>query len=73
MQLPELLSTAEAAGVLGVDRSTITRWVAAGHLRPAFQPSGERAPMYFKASDIHELKTQTVVVTRRRFNTEAAS
>lgn len=32
-----MISTTEAAHILGVDRATVTRWVHAGKVRPAFR------------------------------------
>lgn len=73
MQHEALLSTAEAAELLGVDRSTVSRWVAAGHITPALQGKGENAPMFFAIEDVKTVKAKTVTVRRRRLNTKAAS
>ncbi len=39
--VPDLLTTAEVAERLDIDRSTITRWVQLGHVTPAARlPNG---------------------------------
>jgi len=40
MQTTDFVGTDVAAHIFGVDRSTITRWVAAGKLTPAIQTPG---------------------------------
>lgn len=43
---PTLISMSEAAEILQIDRSTLSRWVAFGHIKPAFRLS-PRGPMVF--------------------------
>ena len=41
MPHPDYITTAQAADMLGVDRSTLTRWVQGGKIRAAVKlPSG---------------------------------
>lgn len=55
MHTTDVLSTAEAAELAGVDRSTITRWVAAGRITPILRgPTGNGA-MFFRRNDIASL------------------
>ena len=52
---PPLLTRAEAARVLGVHPSTVTRWAAAGLLPCVRTPSGERR---YRSHDVEELLNQ---------------
>jgi len=52
---PPLLTRAEAAQVLGVHPSTVTRWAAAGLLPCVRTPSGERR---YRSRDVEELLNQ---------------
>lgn len=51
------LSTAEAAERAGIDRSTLTRWVASGRITPAFRTPG--GALFFHAADIDEAAAQS--------------
>lgn len=44
---PELIGADEASRALGIDRSTLTRWVAKGRLKPAHKVPGLRGPYLF--------------------------
>lgn len=48
---PELVSTATLVEELGVDRSTISRWVAADKLTPVVKPK-ERQSAWFDRADV---------------------
>lgn len=57
MQLTDLISTTEAIKLLGVDRSTLSRWVKFGDIRPALRlGDGPRSAMVFHRADILDLK-----------------
>lgn len=63
---PDLIPTAEAADLLGVDRSTISRWVAFGHLTPAVRTS-ERGAMLFNRAEVKTFaKTDRAISARTR-------
>lgn len=50
-----LLTSAEVCATLGVHRATLSRWVAAGKLRPAFKLNGERGAFLFRPADVARL------------------
>lgn len=52
MHNDKLISTAKAAAELNVDRSTLTRMVQAGKVRPAVRGDGLRGAMFFYPSEI---------------------
>ena len=52
-----LLSAAEAADSLGVDRSTISRWVSSGRLVPAHKLPGRRGAYLFSTAAIEAART----------------
>lgn len=49
------ITSAEACDLLGIDRSTLTRWVASGRLTPAFKAPGLRGPYFFHRTDVERL------------------
>lgn len=51
----DLLSTTETAALLGVDVSTISRWVNAGKLTPARKMPGLRGVYLFRRQDVEAL------------------
>jgi predicted site-specific integrase-resolvase len=59
MQRPdraEIVSTAEAAVILGVEVATINRWTLAGRLTVAFQGLGKTSPRFFYREDVEALR-----------------
>jgi excisionase family DNA binding protein len=52
----DLIGTAEATRILSVDKTTITRWVAAGRLTPALKLPRRNGAYLFKRSDVEALK-----------------
>lgn len=50
-----LISTAEAAELARVNRSTFTRWVASGRISPALQAPAYRGAMFFDRADVEAL------------------
>lgn len=56
MPKAELIRTKDAAAVLHVHRSTLTRMVETGKLKPAVRGEGVRGEMFFYASDIERMR-----------------
>jgi excisionase family DNA binding protein len=52
MSQPTLINTAEAARMLGVSRSTLTRWVSAGKIEAHMVVPGYRGPLLFDPAEI---------------------
>ena len=44
---PDLIGSAEVCERLGIDRSTLSRWVAAGKITPALKLPGRRGAFLF--------------------------
>lgn len=53
----DLITTAEAAQVLGVHVATISRMVASGRLTPAVKVPGKRGAFLFRPEDVDALRT----------------
>ena len=51
----KLLSSAETADYLSIDRSTLGRWVHSGRLKPAHRNPGEGGAVLFFATDVRDL------------------
>lgn len=56
MHNEKLLRTAEVAAELGVHRSTVTRMVDAGKVKPAIRGEGIRGSMFFYLSEVQRAK-----------------
>jgi len=52
---PDLVSAAETAKILRVDRSTVSRMAADGRLAVAFRGSGTTGEKFFNRSDVEAL------------------
>jgi excisionase family DNA binding protein len=50
------ITASEAADRLGVDRSTLTRWVQAGRITPAYKAPGVRGAFLFDAAHVDSLR-----------------
>ena len=55
MSNDDLLGTTESASVIKVDRSTLSRWIAAGRLTPALKLSGPTGAMLFRRSEVERV------------------
>lgn len=66
-----LIGTADAAEELHVHRSTITRMVEAGKLKPKVRGRGIRGEMFFTRAEIDRVKNS--VGARRSDNAEAVA
>jgi len=53
-----LLSTAEAAALLGKSPATINRWAEDGTLPVAFRAPGIRGARFFAAAEVEKLRTE---------------
>ena len=52
----ELIGTREACDLLDIDKSTLSRWVAKGYLKPAMRlGSSPNSAMLFRRDDIDAL------------------
>jgi excisionase family DNA binding protein len=52
---PDLIGSRKACEILGIDRSTLSRWVDRGKLTPAVQLEGPRGAMLFDRADVTAL------------------
>jgi excisionase family DNA binding protein len=56
MANPEaLITSAEACESLGIDRSTLSRWVASGRIAPATKLPGIRGPFLFTRTEVQRI------------------
>jgi excisionase family DNA binding protein len=51
----QLIGAAEAAQILGLERSTLTRWIQRGRIQPLAQLDGARGAYVFDRSDVLSL------------------
>lgn len=59
MSTTELLTSAEACERLGgIDRSTLSRWVALGWIEPATKLPGLRGPYLFAPAEVERVKAK---------------
>ena len=54
----DLIASKDVCLRLGKDRSTLSRWVAAGRIKPAYQLPGEKGAFLFAASDVERLERE---------------
>lgn len=55
---PDLIGTAEAAEIIGIDRSTLTRLADRGEI-PSIRPvPGIRSPLLFARADVEALRDE---------------
>ncbi len=59
----DLIGSAEACRILGVDKATITRWVTAGTLTPAHKLPGLNGAYLFTRADINQLAAERAEAT----------
>lgn len=57
-QAPSLLRSSEVCKRLNIDRSTLSRWVASGRIKPAMKLDGIRGAFLFAASEVDRAKKQ---------------
>ena len=56
---PEMLGPADVCERLGIDRSTLTRWVKAGKIVPAMKLPGLRGAYVFTADEVERVAKRT--------------
>lgn len=54
-QTETLISAAEAAAVLGIDRSTLTRWVKSGRIEAVHKNPHQNGALLFDQAAVDEL------------------
>ena len=57
---PDLISATEACELIGIDRSTLTRWMDRGKIAPAFRlpTPGGRGAVLFARADVERLRDE---------------
>jgi predicted site-specific integrase-resolvase len=55
---PAPIGSAEVCTRLGIDRSTLSRWVAAGRITPTFQLPSKNGAMLFDPADVKALAAE---------------
>ena len=50
-----LIASKELCDYLGIDRSTLSRWVSTGRIKPALELSGRTGPRWFYKTDVDKL------------------
>jgi len=55
----ELIGTAEAARILQVDKTTLTRWAADGRIKPIVKMPSKNGAFLFNRSDVEALLSQS--------------
>ena len=58
MAPPDLLATTEAAALIGVERSTLSRWAAAGRISIAHQLPGRNGAILFTRSEVERVAAE---------------
>jgi len=56
-QTPDLRGSGEACEVIGIDRSTLSRWIKDGTARPAMRLPGKTGAYLFTPREIERLAT----------------
>jgi excisionase family DNA binding protein len=71
---PDLIGTVEAAEILGVERSTLSRWVKEGEIEPAMRLPGKVGAYLFRRAYIRSRRAWAAerVAARRGAAAEVA-
>jgi excisionase family DNA binding protein len=56
MEDSDLLTTVESAELLGIERSTLSRWTKDGRITPAMRFPGKTGPLLYRRADVEALK-----------------
>ncbi len=55
MQTPDLIATVEACARIGIDRSTLSRWIKDGSAVPAMRLPGKTGAYLFAPAEVERL------------------
>lgn len=58
MANPDIIGTTEASDLLGINRTTLFRWVVAGRVTPTSRLAGPNGAYLFHRTDIERLKRE---------------
>jgi excisionase family DNA binding protein len=58
-KLEDLLTSAQAAERLGIDRGTLTRWVQAGRIARAIKLTGKNGPALFDPAEVDRVRAES--------------
>lgn len=58
MPVPDLLGTVEAAAVIGVQRSTLSHWIAKGRISPAMKLPGTTGALLFERAEVERVRDE---------------
>lgn len=58
MSSPDLIGTAEAAETIGVERSTLSHWIAKGRIAPALKLPGRTGSMLFTPAEVERVRAE---------------
>jgi predicted site-specific integrase-resolvase len=64
-QTPALLTSADVCDKLGIDRSTLSRWVAGGRIATAYKLPGPRGAFLFDPAEVARVKTELLARVER--------
>jgi len=59
------VTSATACSWLGIDRSTLTRWVQAGHIKPAFKFPGKAGAFLFERAEVERVQRERTAAAAR--------
>lgn len=54
----DLIGTAQAAEVIGVDRSTLSHWIAKGRISPVQKLPGKTGALLFARSEVERVRDE---------------
>lgn len=52
------IPTSDVCGLLHIDRSTLSRWVASGRITPLFKAPGTRGSFFFDPAEVQRVKQE---------------
>lgn len=59
------VTSATACAWLGIDRSTLTRWVQAGHITPAYKFPGKAGAFLFERAEVERIQRERTAAAAR--------